>query len=215
MIEDVYPGEPLPDLFAGSQLVIVGRYRDSAEGVSIRLSGEVSGERQSFSYEGLDFPANAGGGSGTDAEVFIPRLWATRRIGALLDEIRLRGRTTSWSTAWCASACATGSLPRIRPSLFRKRTFHPDRCDLLRVKRRRAEHGLRAVAGAGADDAAQAIGGGRDAEARRPCRPRSCWAGMRAARRWRSTRRSDPPGADKTFVFRDGRGSIPSTRRTP
>ena len=84
-VDTMYPAEPLPDLFAGSQLTIVGRYRDAAEDVTISLSGKVDGETQTFVYSGLDFPQRAGG------EPFIARLWATRRIGDLLNSIRLNG----------------------------------------------------------------------------------------------------------------------------
>ncbi len=83
MVEDMYPAAPLPDLFVGTQLIVVGRYRDGG-GTSIQLSGELEGEVKTFTYEG-DFRDNAGG------EVFIPRLWATRKIGALLNTIRLYG----------------------------------------------------------------------------------------------------------------------------
>jgi Ca-activated chloride channel family protein len=83
-VEDSYPGT-LPDLFAGEQLTIVGRYRGEAENISVTLSGTVSGQRQTFTYSGLDFPGRAGG------EPFIARLWATRRIGDLLNSIRLNG----------------------------------------------------------------------------------------------------------------------------
>lgn len=83
-VELVYP-DTLPDLFAGEQLTLVGRYRGDAANVAITLSGQVSGQRQTFTYSGLDFPARAGG------EPFIARLWATRRIGDLLNTIRLRG----------------------------------------------------------------------------------------------------------------------------
>lgn len=79
-----YPAE-LPDLFAGEQLTLVGRYRDSADDVTISLKGTVSGETTTFIYEGHDFSARAGG------QPFIARLWATRRIGDLLNTIRLNG----------------------------------------------------------------------------------------------------------------------------
>jgi Ca-activated chloride channel family protein len=84
-VDTMYPIQPLPDLFAGTQLTIVGRYRDTAEGINITLSGKVDGETQTFVYSGLEFPARAGG------ESFIARLWATRRIGDLLNSIRLNG----------------------------------------------------------------------------------------------------------------------------
>lgn len=78
---DVYP-QPLPDLFAGSQLVMVGRY-DGSGPTTITLKGNVNGQSQTFTYEGSF--ASSGGAS------FIPRLWATRKIGYLLNQIRLYG----------------------------------------------------------------------------------------------------------------------------
>ena len=80
-VSDVYP-QPLPDLFAGSQLVMVGRYTGSGP-VSAALRGSVDGQAQTFTYEGSF--ASSGG------ESFIPRLWATRKIGYLLNQIRLYG----------------------------------------------------------------------------------------------------------------------------
>lgn len=77
-----YP-HPLPDLFRGDQLVVVGRY--SGEGAAaITLEGTV-GEAKTRFVEDVRFPAASG------EHDFIPRLWATRRVGFLLDEIRLRG----------------------------------------------------------------------------------------------------------------------------
>lgn len=81
-VEDVYP-YPLPDLFAGTQLVVLGRYQGGGE-TSVRLEGEVNGQRQAFSFDDLDFQREGG-------EEFIARLWATRKIGYLLQEIRLHG----------------------------------------------------------------------------------------------------------------------------
>ncbi|PJF37126.1 MAG: hypothetical protein CUN49_01945 [Candidatus Thermofonsia Clade 1 bacterium] len=86
MLEDTYPALPLPDLFAGSQLILTGRYR-GAGAITLTLRGEVNGEMRRFTYTGLIFPENAGG------EAFVARLWATRKIGALLNTIRLRGET--------------------------------------------------------------------------------------------------------------------------
>ncbi len=85
MLDSVYPAQPLPDLFAGNQLTIVGRYRGSADNVDVTLTGKVGGETQTFTYSNLQFRERAGG------ESFIARLWATRRIGELLNTIRLNG----------------------------------------------------------------------------------------------------------------------------
>ena len=82
---DVYPTTPLPDLFAGTQLTLVGRYRGDSSNLSFTLKGQVNGKDQTFVYSGLNFPGRAGGDS------FIARLWATRRIGDLLNNIRLNG----------------------------------------------------------------------------------------------------------------------------
>ena len=82
-VEEMFPSAPLPDLFAGTQLIITGRYRDGGA-ATVRLVGELDGQRKVYTYE-VSFRERAGG------EVFIPRLWATRKIGALLNAIRLHG----------------------------------------------------------------------------------------------------------------------------
>ncbi len=84
-MDQMYPTAPLPDLFAGQQLTIVGRYRGSLENAVVTLSGSVNGQPQTFVYDGIDFRGRAGG------EPFIARLWATRRIGDLMTTIRLNG----------------------------------------------------------------------------------------------------------------------------
>ncbi len=88
VLDSVYPQQPLPDLFAGSQLTIVGRYHGAADSLTVTLSGKVGGGEQTFTYAGMSFPDHAGG------EPFIARLWATRRIGDLLTSIRLNGENS-------------------------------------------------------------------------------------------------------------------------
>ncbi len=73
------------DLFSGDQLVIVGRYRKPG-GVKIELSGDYLGKQQSFQFED-ELPRQTGSGK----DVFVERLWATRRIGQIIDEIDLHG----------------------------------------------------------------------------------------------------------------------------
>jgi len=79
---DLFPPR-LPDLFRGSQLVIHGRYK-GAGSRAVRLMGMVNKKAKEFVYEC------------TFAEVSkehaaIPRLWATTKIGYLLDQLRLKG----------------------------------------------------------------------------------------------------------------------------
>ncbi len=78
----LYPS-PLPDLFRGEQLVLLGRYSGKGDAAVI-VEGTVNGAARKFTYE-VSFPEDA-----PESE-FIPRLWATRRVGYLLDEIRLHG----------------------------------------------------------------------------------------------------------------------------
>jgi Ca-activated chloride channel family protein len=82
---EIYPRpDDLPDLFLGSQLVLVGRYTGGGNApVSVALAGEANGKPQTYTISAR-FPA-----VDTDAD-FLPRLWATRKVGYLLDEVRLR-----------------------------------------------------------------------------------------------------------------------------
>lgn len=81
-IEEVYP-YPLPDLFAGSQLIVTGRYRTPGA-TTLTLTGAVDGRAQTYTYRGLIFVGRGG-------NEFIPRLWAQRKVGYLLTQIRLQG----------------------------------------------------------------------------------------------------------------------------
>lgn len=82
---DIYPS-PLPDLFAGSQIVVTGRYREAMT-TNITLKGQVNGQIQTFKFLEQVFPKSSD-------DIFnsnLPRLWATRKIGHLLNQIRLNG----------------------------------------------------------------------------------------------------------------------------
>ena len=85
-LEDSYPF-PLPDLFAGTQLVLTGRYREGGP-ASMTLTGEVNGQVRELQFDDLTFAMDQQQRRGTD---FIPRLWATRKVGYLLNQIRLHG----------------------------------------------------------------------------------------------------------------------------
>jgi Ca-activated chloride channel family protein len=81
----VYPGA-LPDLFKGEVLVAFGRY-SGAGPAAVKVTGTLNGERREFATD-VKFAEHDATSS------FIPRLWATRRVGWLLDEIRLRGESS-------------------------------------------------------------------------------------------------------------------------
>lgn len=86
-VDQIYPAT-LPDLFAGTQLVLAGRYREGGP-ATVTLRGEVNGRPQAFAYEDIRFESDGGA-------AFIPRLWATRAIGHLLQQIRLHGENEEW-----------------------------------------------------------------------------------------------------------------------
>jgi Ca-activated chloride channel family protein len=79
-IFDVYP-KTYPDLFKGSQLVVIGRYRGHGRGM-VRLSGLANETNETFKL------ASNFGGSDNRAS-YLPRVWAMRKIGYLVDQVRL------------------------------------------------------------------------------------------------------------------------------
>jgi Ca-activated chloride channel family protein len=82
-LSEVYPPE-LPDLFHGGQLVVMGRF--SGKGASaIRLTGKVGKDEREFVYE-FTFPEKTG-----DDREFVEALWGRRKVGYLLDQIRING----------------------------------------------------------------------------------------------------------------------------
>jgi Ca-activated chloride channel family protein len=84
---DIYPN-PLPDLFADSQIVAVGRYRQGGA-ADVTLSGFVNDKLQTFAFPEQVFVDDLRFTDETSST--IPRLWATRKIGYLLNQIRLHG----------------------------------------------------------------------------------------------------------------------------
>ena len=85
VVNRVYPKDEF-DLFAGEQLVVVGRYRRSGA-CDVRVSGTVGKETEDFS-----FPAKLAKESEDDTNSFIEKLWATRRIGEIIDQLDLKGK---------------------------------------------------------------------------------------------------------------------------
>jgi Ca-activated chloride channel family protein len=84
-LSEVYPPH-LPDLFHGSQLVVFGRYTGKGTAI-VKLTGTVGMETKEFVYE-LNFAEKTG-----DDKGFVEDLWARRKVGHLLDQIRVQGET--------------------------------------------------------------------------------------------------------------------------
>jgi Ca-activated chloride channel homolog len=82
----VYP-RGIPDLFRGSQVTLIGRYSndDSLDAVRLTLSGQASGSTRTYTYDNLRFPLR------NENNDYLPRLWATRRVGWLMEQVRSNG----------------------------------------------------------------------------------------------------------------------------
>lgn len=80
---DVMPRE-LPDLFHNNEIFITGRYSAiNLANVTVSVSGKSGGKDRTLA---ASIPANV-----SSSNHHVPRLWATRKVSFLLDQIRLKG----------------------------------------------------------------------------------------------------------------------------
>src|SRR5262245_35600956 len=84
-LTDIYPRQ-LPDLFAGEDLVLFGRYtvQRDMEG-EVAVTGRRAGRTERYATQ-AQFAAYENGND------FIPRLWAARKIGSLSQQMRINGQ---------------------------------------------------------------------------------------------------------------------------
>jgi Ca-activated chloride channel family protein len=85
-VRDVFPAET-PDLFQGSSFLLTGRYQPEGDRITVRVRGRAGENLKEYVYH---FEL-----AETSERDFVPRLWATRRIGTLLDEVRVEGETAA------------------------------------------------------------------------------------------------------------------------
>jgi Ca-activated chloride channel homolog len=71
----------LDDVFEGDQIVVLGQYTGENDTLAINLGGDYFGTPRDFDFALKTTNASAANG-------FVPRLWATRKIAALVEEIR-------------------------------------------------------------------------------------------------------------------------------
>jgi Ca-activated chloride channel family protein len=83
ILSEMYPPE-LPDLFHGGELVVMGRYRGKGK-ATLALSGLVRTEKKEFAYD-VHFQDRT-----ANEYAFVEHLWARRKVGYLLDQIRANG----------------------------------------------------------------------------------------------------------------------------
>jgi Ca-activated chloride channel homolog len=84
-IDYTYPS-PLPDLFDGGQIVAVGKYSQHGK-TTARITGKNEAGRQHF-----QFPVQLARSNESNDHAFIAKIWATRRIGHLINQIDLNGK---------------------------------------------------------------------------------------------------------------------------
>src|SRR5262249_23070305 len=70
--------------FWGSQLVVLGKYSGYGA-AAVKLTGQVGKETREFAYD-VTFPAKT-----VEDREFVEHLWARRKVGFLLDQIRING----------------------------------------------------------------------------------------------------------------------------
>jgi Ca-activated chloride channel family protein len=83
---DIHPKE-LSDLYSGHPLVITGRYLEPG-----RKTLKIAGRRGETAVT-VEVPVELAAGPATGGSALISRIWAARKVGYLVDEIRLHGRT--------------------------------------------------------------------------------------------------------------------------
>ena len=83
MTNSVYP-KKLPALFKGSQFILAGRYRGGGKH-TVTISGTLAGEEKTYACTAV-LP-----GETSMKNEYVAPLWAARKIGFLLQEVRLHG----------------------------------------------------------------------------------------------------------------------------
>lgn len=83
-VQRLYP-EKLPALFRGREVLVLGRYQGQGRH-TVTVRGTLDGQPKSYAVT-ADFPDGA-----RPENDFVAALWAARRVGELLKELRLEGR---------------------------------------------------------------------------------------------------------------------------
>lgn len=84
-VNRVYPKQVV-DLFEGEQLVLAGRYKKTGQ-AHVVIEGKTAQQSHRFT-----FPAEFVAHSPNASYAFVEKLWATRRIGEIIDELDLHGK---------------------------------------------------------------------------------------------------------------------------
>ena len=120
--EDVYPQEP-PDMFSHEQLTLAGRYKGHGP-TRLEIRGHINGETREF-IKDVHF---------NESQLrynFLPRLWAERKVNALMEEIGQNPRSRSESYKEIIKLMNAYGIPP---------TFQQPSAKRERIRERRSQH---------------------------------------------------------------------------
>ncbi len=83
----------MPDVFEGDQIIVFGEYRGDTPMVL-----KISGEAIARGSDTREFEVHLDPATATVRNGFVPRLWASRKVAALIDEVRQAGATGTAAT---------------------------------------------------------------------------------------------------------------------
>ena len=109
-VRELMPAE-INDVFEGDQIVLLGQYR-TADPLHFRITGNYLSQRRTFD---LKFDLS----SATTRNAFVPRLWASRKIARLIEEITKLGADSAANTSGSRSGSmvATSSAAETDPKM--------------------------------------------------------------------------------------------------
>ena len=107
----------LPDLYEGGSAILLGRYHGD-EPLDLRLTGDFLGSPREFAFRfDLDHA--------TTRNAFVPRLWASRRIAYLTEEVRQAGaELTAAQLAGRVDLMAEGRYAELGEEILRLSTTY-------------------------------------------------------------------------------------------
>jgi len=107
-VRELMPAQ-INDVFEGDQIVLLGQYQNS-DPLNFRISGNYLNQPRTFDLK-LDL------GSATTRNAFVPRLWASRKIARLIEEITKAGADTAQgprSPALVPASSSPGADPKMK-----------------------------------------------------------------------------------------------------
>jgi Ca-activated chloride channel homolog len=124
---DLQP-QSLPDLFAGDELVVFGRYRGAGSGErSVTVTGRRNGHEERFT-------TTARFGDELPGADYVQQLWAARKAGTLSREIRLHGANPEIVTELKRLALRYGILTEYTSYLVQEPGVVAQRLDFLNAR---------------------------------------------------------------------------------